>query len=108
MSFTKNRDTSPHRARSGEVYHPLHETLYEPPQGCVVLYDTDRVPSRLMLLTGDALDQSLYRPSRLIPSSGAVLRRSSVKTTRSCPTPSTRCGLKSSSAPLASCHAGST
>ena len=46
----------------GEGYYPLHETLYAPPQGCVVLYDTDRVPPRLMLLTGDALDQSPDRP----------------------------------------------
>lgn len=45
-----------------EVYHSLHETLYAPPQGCVVLYDTDRVPARLMLMTGDVLDESMNRP----------------------------------------------
>jgi hypothetical protein len=46
----------------GEVYHSLRETLYAPPQGCVVLYDTDRVPARLMLVAGDVLDQSTNRP----------------------------------------------
>ena len=46
----------------GEVYHSLRETLYAPPQGCVVLYDTDRVPARLMLMAVDVLDQSTNRP----------------------------------------------
>ena len=66
MSFTKNKDTSP-LSSSERSTIPSTKRYTHRLKAAVVLYDTDRVPPRLMLLTGDALDQSPDRPLAIEP-----------------------------------------
>lgn len=92
----------------GEGYYPLHETLYAPPQGCVVLYDTDRVPPRLMLLTGDALDQSPDRPLETEPLERRRTPQKLREDYQELPDALHETRIKVFVCPLASCHAGSS